>query len=62
VRLMQVSSKTGALAGSGGGVITQAFRPGTEPTSEKRSRAGGGGNKKPATAAGQARKTLKGLY
>jgi penicillin-binding protein 1A len=62
VRLMQVSSKTGALAGSGGGVITQAFRPGTEPTSEKRSRAGGGGNKKPATAAGKARKTLKGLY
>ena len=61
VRLVRVSSKTGALAGGGDpNVIVQAFRPGTEPsvsaTTNNNAAAGNG------TEASKARKKIGGLY
>ena len=61
VRLVRVSSKTGALAGGGDPhVLVQAFRPGTEPsvsaTTNNNAAAGNG------TEASKARKKIGGLY
>ncbi len=64
VRLVTVSAKSGALPGIGDtDVVTQAFRPGSEPTSEDANTTSSSSqDEEPKTEAKKARKKIGGLY